>query len=329
MKRAVFGAVAMVVFSVSSQAQFHEKRETGQTVFNQQAQTNLTAKAMADQNSQLAANHNGKAQLRRGVSAQVGNHIVHQNSAIYLPAGAANGIRTADGRVIDAALGEMNGKDADHLAQIVYHSDGSYTETERHFKDKPGALNGTSLANETVVQYTKTANGVLKATRHILHNDFGLPSEVIIKDANGRFKYRGVLIYDISRRLKEEQLFDVNGKLIRRNVQKYDPQGFKLPIETYDYIKDIPADLQLVVKQTEKVQEPIRERRGLFSRNNNRNGDTKNNGGGLRNVLSPAGGNRANSNPPGGGVTTGEIGSEPQRKGGVLGKIFGGNRKKN
>ncbi len=129
------------------------------------------------------------------------------------------------------------------------HPDGTYTETV--FDDN------TEKIENLVVQHTRrksmTGDDTLIQTRQISLNSSGLPDEVLIMDASGKPKYRGKFLYDPMGRILEEQLRDINGTPLRRTVQKYSPTNEPLPLETYDYVKNLPKELKLIVTPTDQV----------------------------------------------------------------------------
>jgi hypothetical protein len=126
------------------------------------------------------------------------------------------------------------------------HPDGTYTETI--FDDRK---ENEKLEN-LVIQKTKRKSltdkeDILVQTRQISLNGNGLPDEVLILDASGKPTYRGKFIYDPMGRILEEQLRSFDGTPLRRIVQKYSPTNEPLPLETYDYVKNLPKDLKLIV----------------------------------------------------------------------------------
>ena len=66
-------------------------------------------------------------------------------------------------------------------------------------------------------------------------NPIGNPTEVMIHDGAGRYKYRGVFVYDNMGRISDELLFDSKGNPLRRTVQEYDLQGNPKPLKSWDY----------------------------------------------------------------------------------------------
>ena len=164
-------------------------------------------------------------------------------------------------------------KEAEFWGRSIDHPDGSFTETIRD--DDPE----NKTANNLVIQKTKSKNGTLLLKRSIMLNQMGNPAEVMIHDGAGRYKYRGVFVYDNMGRISDELLYDAKGNPLRRTVQEYDLQGIPKPLKTLDYSPNIPKDLQLVVGEDDpEIQKQIRElermareqekRPGLFNRKN-------------------------------------------------------------
>ncbi len=159
-------------------------------------------------------------------------------------------------------MGEQKDLQVHHLARSIRHSDESFTQTNIEI--------GANFAT----QETKSKNGVLLLKRDISFDARGNPKEVLMYDGYKKFKYRGVLFYDQLGRFTEEQLFDAKGEALRRKIQEYDTKGQKLRLRTYDYVKNLPKDLRLVVtreseRQDREQAQPNQnkpERKGLFAR---------------------------------------------------------------
>lgn len=134
---------------------------------------------------------------------------------------------------------QMQGKVVDVWGRGIHHADGSFTESKQDTKTK------------TLEQITKKNNVTLQR-RMIMLDQYGRPTEVMIYDGRGTFKYRGVQVYDAFGRFAEEQIYDPSGKLIRRKVQGYTPQGSKMPVRSWDYVDNIPADLKLVITRDDE-----------------------------------------------------------------------------
>ncbi len=211
---------------------------------------------------------------------------------------------------VNPRLKQMQGKVVDVWGRGIHHADGSFTESKQDTKTK------------TLEQITKK-NDVTLQRRMIMLDQFGRPTEVMIYDGRGTFKYRGVQVYDSFGRFAEEQIYDPTGKLIRRKVQGYTPQGAKMPVRSWDYVDNIPADLKLVItRESESGTNPVgsanatkgkpqQEKRGWFN------------------------GNGGNANQPAPDTAATESGANPQpnynaaaavpekRKGLNLGRFFG------
>ena len=76
----------------------------------------------------------------------------------------------------------MQGKAVDVWGRGIHHADGSFTESKQDNKTK------------TLEQITKKNNVTLQR-RMIILDQYGRPTEVMIYDGRGTFKYRGVQIY--------------------------------------------------------------------------------------------------------------------------------------
>ena len=134
---------------------------------------------------------------------------------------------------------------ADVWGRGIHHKDGSITESKQDTNTK------------TLEQITKKNNVALQR-RMIMLDQYGRPTEVMIYDGRGTFKYRGVQVYDTFGRFAEEQIYNPNGDLIRRKVQGYTPQGAKMPVRSWDYIDNVPADLRLVItRESESSTDPV------------------------------------------------------------------------
>ncbi|MDF1741474.1 MAG: hypothetical protein P1U86_20095 [Verrucomicrobiales bacterium] len=212
-------------------------------------------------------------------------------------------------------LRQMQGKVVDVWGRGIHHTDGSFTESKQDTKTK------------TLEQITKKNNVTLQR-RMIMLDQFGRPTEVMIYDGRGTFKYRGVQVYDSFGRFAEEQIYDPSGKLIRRKVQGYTPQGAKMPVRSWDYVDNIPSDLRLVItRENESSTNPVggansqqrkpeQEKRGWFNGNN----------GGNNNATQPAPDTAAA--PPQGGdeqqPNYNAAAAVPEKRKGLnLGRLFG------
>ncbi len=280
MKQVVLCTAVAVGLAVagSGQAQFHNKDEKGQVVVNRQAQSN----AMVQK---------GRAQIGRGI-----NSGMLQGASMYLPSWASEkGIQ----------LSEMGARGSFILGQTVRHSDGRYTETTRE-----KVVSSFAKSTQPIEQTTFSPEGIELSKRRITFDEYGNPKEVIIRDAKGNFKYRGLLVYDpMTRRLKEEQIYDVNNILLRRNIQDYDPAGNMLPYKSVDYVANVPDDLELVITEAgEKAKAEGRPPKRFFQF-----GRKKDEAAAASRTLAPAGSV----------VTTGPVTQEKEKKGflkGVFGK---------
>ncbi|MAS95759.1 MAG: hypothetical protein CMO55_21360 [Verrucomicrobiales bacterium] len=226
--------VCVLVLSVSSAvAQFHSKKENGQTAVNSQAISTAQKQAAA-----LSAVQ-GKSRLGKNA-----------NSTIY--------VSEAHQKNYGATIGQQRDLMIETWARSIHHSDGSYTESKHDFEQN------------FLEQITKSKNGVVLQKRMITLDERGYPYEVMIYDGRDTFKYRGVLAYDGSGRFKEEQLYDPKGTLIRRKIQEYTQQGQRLPLKSVDYVANVPEDLKLVItreeEQTGSNPEDKPQKTGLFSK---------------------------------------------------------------
>jgi len=154
-------------------------------------------------------------------------------------------------------MSEMNGKDADVWGRSIWHSDGTYTDSKQD-----------NLTN-TLEQETMSKNGVRLQKRLIMLDQSGRPAEVMMYNGADQFKYRGRLLYDTLGRFIEEQIYDSNDTLIRRKIQEYTVDGFKMPLRSWDYVANIPDDLKLVITKNDAAEasgEPkvTITKRGLF-----------------------------------------------------------------
>ena len=215
---------------LSAEAQFHSKKQNGQTAVNQQAVNTAHRQAAAISNPSpgQASSHS-----QAGAALSGGDMI--------LPDGKKQALAQWNPRI-----GRMEGKSADIWGRAIYHSDDSFTESKQDNE------------NQTLEQITKSANGVVLQRRMVTLDRYGRPSEILIYDGRGTFKYRGRQIYDMMGRFNEEQLYSSDGTLIRRKVQEYTPDGQKKPLRSWDYVENIPPDLRLVI--TRENEEATRSR---------------------------------------------------------------------
>lgn len=207
----VLGFATATLLSSVAHAQFHNKTKTGATTVNPQAV----------QQAQRSAQMSGKPV---GMGLGIGKNSTMFMSDAQRAAFARNNPR----------LGKMKDRYAEIWGRAIHHTDGTYTESKQDNETK--TLEQTTKKGETVLQ-----------RRMILLDESGRPSEVMIYDGRGEFKYRGVQVYDKLGRFSEEQLYDPDGKLIRRKVQEYAQNGEKLPLRSIDYVESVPEDLKLVI----------------------------------------------------------------------------------
>lgn len=278
-KTAITLAATVGLLLPSAQAQFHSPNQTGQAAVNQQA----------IQQTQTRMQTAGASHAQAGAAFSGGDMI--------LPEGKRQALAQWNPRI-----SEMTGKNAEIWGRAIHHSDGTYTESKQD-----------NLSN-TLEQETKSKNGTRLQRRKVMLDQSGRPSEVMIYDGRDQFKYRGLLLYDAMGRFAEEQVYDAAGTLIRRKVQEYTQQGLKMPVRSWDYVANIPADLRLVITEepvaenSPPAQGDTSQKRGLF-------GQTR--------TEQAQGAPPAAAAPPqsGGGEATSD-----KRKGLGLGKLFG-NRK--
>ena len=233
---ATFIAVGLWIPAV--QAQFHQQDKTGQATINKQAvQQTRPQPAAAPSHSRVGAS-----------SSDVG--AAYSGGDMILPEGKRQALSQWDPKI-----GQMVGKYADVWGRAIHHSNGNFTESKQ------------DLESNTLEQETKSKNGVTLQKRMIMLDQSERPAEVMIYDGRDEFKYRGVLLYDMMVRFSEEQLYDPQGTLIRRKVQEYTTEGLKKPLRSWDYVANVPADLELVIvdeQLQQQVKETASERRSLF-----------------------------------------------------------------
>lgn len=217
----------VVVFSlslsISAQAQFHAKTENGQTVVTR---PNPTVAA--------ASNPNGGQNVHGAPVAYRGDA---QNAA-FIDTGAVEG----------AKLGYSDFRNAVVWGRAIFHPDDSYTESKQ------------DAGTNSLTQETKSAGGVLLQRRLISLDAKGRPSEVLIYDGRGEYKYRGQILYDNLGRFQEEQIYDTNGQLLRNRIQKYDVSGKAERLLVVDDQNKIPGDLKLVITREDGVDEETAQR---------------------------------------------------------------------
>lgn len=230
-------------------AQFHESTSTGKT-----------------QIRRMNNPFNGTGQQSRAPGA--GNRVIEGTSAFIMPTEVN---RAEAGNHVRIKFKKKMPKATDVWGRAENHPDGTYTETISDIKDKQ--------SDNLIIQHTRKKSMIGESPiiliRKITLNHLGQPDEVMIYDGSNNYKYHGQFVYDSMGRLIEEQLRSANGVPLRRTVQKYSPTGDYLPLETYDYVKNIPKDLQLVITSTDPLEQQKLEelnamygqakRQGLFA----------------------------------------------------------------
>jgi hypothetical protein len=246
--------ITLVMGPFVASAQFHTQQTPA-------AGGARAGRAIVNQNAVTAVQHQGS--------------LMDPNAAMALSGGDT--ILTDQQRQkfaqVNPRLKQMHGRVADVWGRGIHHKDGSITESKQDTNTK------------TLEQITKKNNVALQR-RMIMLDQYGRPTEVMIYDGRGTFKYRGVQVYDTFGRFAEEQIYNPNGDLIRRKVQGYTPQGAKMPVRSWDYIDNVPADLRLVItRESESSTDPVgrananqtkpqEEKRNWF--NGNKNNSTPN-----------------------------------------------------
>tara|TARA_R110000850_G_scaffold239282_3_gene364102 strand:+ start:411 stop:1271 length:861 start_codon:yes stop_codon:yes gene_type:complete len=242
MNKVICGFLTAALMTSGAMAQFHSKNDIGHVAVNQHAMDSAQA-------------HYDSLMTSQGGGADVGHNA---GSTIY--------VSEAHKKSYGASMGKQKGTRVHVWGRAIHHSDGSYTESHQDNVD--------SFLEQT----TFSKNGTEIRKRSINLDEHGRPSEIMIYDGRGAFKYRGQQIYDQSGRFAEEQIFDAEDTLIRRKVQEYTAQGMRLPLRSWDYAENIPKDLQLVITResedvtnapAEAVDKPAKQRNGLFNRNSN------------------------------------------------------------
>ncbi len=132
-------------------------------------------------------------------------------------------------------------RDPDFWTRVENHTNGTFTETKQDAT--------TEHDDDLVIQKTKSKNGTLLFTRKISLDPMGRPTEVMIYDGRGNFRYRGELVYDQYGRLTDEIIYDTSGTPLRRTWRKFDAEGQPLPLEKVDFVDNLPPDFQLVVSE--------------------------------------------------------------------------------
>jgi hypothetical protein len=266
MKSLLCGFLTASLLTSGAFAQFHSRTTTGHTPYNKQAMD--SAQAHFEANRPAGMENAGAA--RSGDVTGTPNTALSEAQQVRFN-GASN-IYISDAQKAafsryDLRIGEQKDLNIDVWGRSIYHSDGSYTESQEH-NEGQGFLQQTT--------YSK--NGVEIQRRSITLDQRGMPDEVLIYAGgeNGKLKYRGKHHYDQLGRFSEEHLFSSDGTLIRRKVQEYTAEGKRLPLRSWDYVENVPSDLRLLItresedpdmqpKTPAQPQQP--ERAGLFNRN--------------------------------------------------------------
>ncbi|MCB1076237.1 MAG: hypothetical protein KDM64_00290, partial [Verrucomicrobiae bacterium] len=194
----------------------------------------------------------GHAQFHSGpatgqvVPSANGTMVTNSPNAPAVYRGQNQGAGMFDTGAVDGAkLGYIDFRTAEVWGRAIYHADGSYTESNQ------------PIAENSMTQETKSANGVTLMKRLITFDTSKRPSEILIYDGRGNFRYRGQILYDRLGRFNEEQIYDTKNQLLRRTIQEYNPAGQALPLKVVDDLSKIPADLKLIITQADGV--PTRE----------------------------------------------------------------------
>ena len=266
MKSLLCGFLTASLLTSGAFAQFHSRTMNGHTPYNKQAMDSAQAHFDANRPSSMggAGTVAGSDAAAAPDTALSEPQQVRFNSAsnIYI----SDAQKAAFSRY-DLRVDEQKDLNIDVWGRSIYHSDGSYTESQEH-NDGQGFLQQTT--------YSK--NGVEIQRRSITLDQRGMPDEVLIYAGgeNGKLKYRGKHLYDQLGRFSEEHLFSSDGTLIRRKVQEYSAEGKRLPLRSWDYVENVPSDLRLFI--TRENEEPNMQpdtpaqtqqsgRAGLFNRN--------------------------------------------------------------
>lgn len=209
-------------------------------------------------------------------------------------------------------LVKTQGRQIEVWARRIEHSDGSYTESiESNEKQE----------SNSIEQITRSANGTVLQKRLVRLDRYKRPAEVLIRDGRGKFKYRGLMIYDQVGRFAEEQIFDANGTLIRRKVQEYTSDGFPKPVRSWDYVANVPEDLKLVI--TRNSEDPTDVDRGSSGSGERKNGWFARKEGGAA-PENPEASQRQPSS-----AESDTSGTSPEKRRGLsLGRLFGGGGKR-
>jgi len=287
----VWGTMAATLLSLGAHAQFHNKTQTGATTVNPQAIQHAQQQA-----AQMSGHPSG---MGMGMG---------ENSSMFMSDAQREIFMRNNPGLKLPQLGKMNERYAEIWGRAIHHPDGTHTESKQDNETR------------TLTQETKKGDTVLQR-RMILLDEAGRPTEAMIYDGRGQFRYRGTQIYDRMGRFAEEQIYDPDEKLIRRRIQEYAPNGEKLPLRSVDYVENVPEDLKLVITreseseltaQATQVPEPAPQKRGFFGKQN-------------REAATPV-----QATAPAPAMTQAQpVAAQPEkRKGMNLGRFFSGKRDK-
>ncbi len=283
MRSTFLGAFVATVLSSDAMAQFHSKTETGATTVNPQA--------IQQAQQQQAAQMSGQPV---GMGLGLG-----ENSTMFM----SDAQRAAFYRN-NPRLGKMQEKYAEIWGRAIHHPDGTYTESKQDNETR------------TLTQETKKGETVLQR-RLIMLDEAGRPTEAMIYDGRGEFKYRGTQVYDRMGRFVEEQIFDPEEKLIRRRIQEYAPNGEKLPLRSVDYVENVPDDLKMVItRESESGPTEVAEAAPAKRQGSERQG---------RSAAQPV---QATASTPAIPQAQDATAQPEKRKGLNLGRLFSGKREK-
>ncbi|MEM9280511.1 MAG: hypothetical protein AAGA96_01670 [Verrucomicrobiota bacterium] len=223
MKYFLVAALASSSMTLGGMAQFHSKTQEGHVAVNQHAIDSAQAHYDAMMKSQASGTNN---------STSVGHNPL---SSII--------VSDAQRELYGASMSQQKDMLITVWGRAIHHPDGRFTESKQ------------DESTNTLEQLTKSKNGTLLQRRMVnLDQKTGRPEEVLIYDGRGTFKYRGIQVYDRFGRFSEEQLYDAKGTLIRRKVQEYAPDGSRMPLRSWDYVANVPKDLQLIItRESEAV----------------------------------------------------------------------------
>lgn len=163
----------------------------------------------------------------------------NQNSpTIYQSSENVGLVDTAE---MGSRLGYSDMRNPEIWGRAIYHDDGTYTESKQ------------DASTNALTQETKSPNGVLIQRRLVSLDAKGRPSEVLIYDGRGQYRYRGQIVYDLQGRFREEQIFDTQSVLLRRRIQDYALSGEPKPLQVVDDASKIPPDLKLVITRSDGI----------------------------------------------------------------------------